>query len=1748
MKPAYIALAPTLVMVLALSLPATAAPPAEPFPASTHVIAVPDLSHVVVAHGSKDRFPATAKNLVVSPRGLPRPDRKNPPVDFGVVIAFADVERVDAHTALLRLHDVKQSPKVGDHVTWSLTLPKGQERLRDSALFWAAALDIGAQSLELDQDLFVLRDFFADPAASSRILGAMVKEIRRNADLARAVYPDPVDSGAYRGQTLATIFATAGERDLAAFWDYVVSEPWNYTTYSFRLVDIFATWIVRGAPQAPEVKTQRQLVTLKIELGQMLRRQAWEAAEKRLIEVLRRVPGDVTLQTELELVGTIRRANAALVRDPVDDAAAWLRARALAEIGLYPAAIMAFEQLIARDYRVAEAREQLGHSLCGASRWTECERLFDDLIRARGKLREPDPDLEKWRAYAHTRGTQGGTESGADSASHIATARVLEDEGGWANAVGSWRNALTLAREAGDVATQRQAEAGLARATKRLALAEEVDGAVTATREHRIEVALSALTAIRKAALEMGEPEAGSLALESLARAAADVGERDFARVVLEARVADVAPMCSGTACKARGAALADLAERVAEDENVQAAEAMFSEAVKLAPDDVSVRAARAWFFAELGRWSDAYSAAFMGAGKSLSMTYTMVRSTAARARFDERDGEALEYADRLGRKAPRFGLVAAAVHRLANAQKALAEVGPNGSEATARVLLRRIRALVAVGLERIAMAELPGLTAFTALHREAAWAIASPPSTRPAGADLFPPADRLQAAEIAAQVPTPERRRRLERLTRQRDLQRALDLPAALGKASAIADASLALARAALAEGDFDRAWALARDNGGKAALELVKNAREGVRAELLMTHALEARDRGDAKPQRLLAEEARLILKPVGAPARVLDAALLACEALVTLGLEKDANGPAREGLQAAQQDGNPERIRAFEALLARLGPRDEKAASAPPRSRLDVYEDTLHEHLRQCDALDDDRCLARTDEELGLVAIQRGRVTEARTALDAAVAGYAGQHDRARARRATMAIARVLRLRSELALAAAKAEEVLSAAVIDGDGEAEREALLELGSLALAQGDLGASRKWLGAAREAAVRGNDDLSVARADANLGRAELLLAGDLSLATRLLEAAFARFERHGASGDALGARIDLAESLLQSSTSAARPAPNDRRKIDRPRARKIAERALALVIDAPALAASLGRDVLHVRALLALATARLATSNPSAASAVLVEASRFGAHIELDELNARTGHLEARVAAALGQREDAARLALAAAQRLARPLAAGTLPLGLGETLAVFQQAADLLFELGRHEEALELLELQRTATLARSFDLERLRQTAHPALAAELAVYADARARADAVQARLREDADAPAPDTRARNELIMLAAASQAELVPLAQRLEQEHPAHWKALARDPTSLATDRRKLPKGTILVEYFVTGDALYLFVVRPGRAPSPTAQTPTTLGPITALRVAIDAVELSDTIARYRKLLATDARLAEPLGRELYAWLLAPVARLVPDAERSAATVILLPHGPLFEVPFAALVASTVAAPVRYALQDWRLAVASATTLAPLLAGPRKLAVLGPVLGLADPDGSLPEARKELDRLPAILRATILRGADATEERLLTLSSDHRILHFATHGTLAHNPLDSSLLLASGRLTVGRIAGLDGLRGKIALVFLSACQSASDNDTGDPEAMSLAEGFALAGVPTLIASLWDVDDRATRFLVEAFYNGLAAGSGDTLGALRAAQLAMLEIAIDGQKPFVDPRFWSAFQLIGDFR
>ena len=171
--------------------------------------------------------------------------------------------------------------------------------------------------------------------------------------------------------------------------------------------------------------------------------------------------------------------------------------------------------------------------------------------------------------------------------------------------------------------------------------------------------------------------------------------------------------------------------------------------------------------------------------------------------------------------------------------------------------------------------------------------------------------------------------------------------------------------------------------------------------------------------------------------------------------------------------------------------------------------------------------------------------------------------------------------------------------------------------------------------------------------------------------------------------------------------------------------------------------------------------------------------------------------------------------------------------------------------------------------------------------------------------------------------------------------------------------------------------------------------------------------------------------------------------------------------------------------------------------------------------------------------------------------GYKGTEEALFAAATDKRTVHLATHGRIDPERPDRSYLLLAGdeesddaRLSYAEIPGLAPYLSECRLVVLSACESGlpveaeGEGDEGEViiSINGLSAQFRRAGVETLVASMWEVDDASTRALMTTFYDRLGAGE-DIAHALQASQQALIT-----SEDWSHPWYWAPFVVMGDWR
>ena len=285
---------------------------------------------------------------------------------------------------------------------------------------------------------------------------------------------------------------------------------------------------------------------------------------------------------------------------------------------------------------------------------------------------------------------------------------------------------------------------------------------------------------------------------------------------------------------------------------------------------------------------------------------------------------------------------------------------------------------------------------------------------------------------------------------------------------------------------------------------------------------------------------------------------------------------------------------------------------------------------------------------------------------------------------------------------------------------------------------------------------------------------------------------------------------------------------------------------------------------------------------------------------------------------------------------------------------------------------------------------------------------------------------------------------------------------------------------------------------------------------------------------------------------------RDLYRLLIEPIETYLPAQDGSRITII--PHGPLFALPFAGL----RDAHGRYLVERYTLEYSPAISVLKFTGAMHTPADPSAFhfLLIGDPAGmqklGLPQlagSRKEVSAVAHQLspdKVTVLQGEDARLEAVRSAAPNNTVIHFATHGILDdQQPFDSFLALSDGKLSVRDVYGLNLAAD---LVFLSACRSGMGKVNGDG-VLGLTRAFLYAGSRSVVATLWDVADEPTARLVADFYRNVRQGQ-DKAQALRKAQLSILaqlrakkiKIATSGAPLTLpeNPVFWASFVLIGE--
>ncbi|PYS17753.1 MAG: hypothetical protein DMG11_34395 [Acidobacteria bacterium] len=242
---------------------------------------------------------------------------------------------------------------------------------------------------------------------------------------------------------------------------------------------------------------------------------------------------------------------------------------------------------------------------------------------------------------------------------------------------------------------------------------------------------------------------------------------------------------------------------------------------------------------------------------------------------------------------------------------------------------------------------------------------------------------------------------------------------------------------------------------------------------------------------------------------------------------------------------------------------------------------------------------------------------------------------------------------------------------------------------------------------------------------------------------------------------------------------------------------------------------------------------------------------------------------------------------------------------------------------------------------------------------------------------------------------------------------------------------------------------------------------------------------------------------------------RELYMAVMQPLEPLIGDCD----ALVFVPHGLLHHVPLHAAFDGS-----RYIIDRYTVTYApSASVFHACISTDARESGRPLIAGLADRRS--PWIEHEVRQLGNILpEAQVFLGSAATQSNVLAHAASASIVHIASH----------SIELSNSSLSLFDIYRL---RMSAKLVVLSGCSTGMSNVLPGDELFGFARGFLYSGVPSVVVSLWNVNDLRSADLMVHFYRNLM--SGLTKG--KSLQQAMTSVRKEAPHPY----YWAPFVLVG---
>jgi len=359
----------------------------------------------------------------------------------------------------------------------------------------------------------------------------------------------------------------------------------------------------------------------------------------------------------------------------------------------------------------------------------------------------------------------------------------------------------------------------------------------------------------------------------------------------------------------------------------------------------------------------------------------------------------------------------------------------------------------------------------------------------------------------------------------------------------------------------------------------------------------------------------------------------------------------------------------------------------------------------------------------------------------------------------------------------------------------------------------------------------------------------------------------------------------------------------------------------------------------------------------------------------------------------------------------------------------------------------------------------------------------------------------------------------------------------------------------------TALLEYAITEDNTYLFVLSADKSPNRTRRKPAVTLQLKVYPLEIRNEELTARVKEFERRLATKSAEFEQPARDLYDLLLKPAD----DQLGFKTKLVIVPDGVLWRLPFEALQPHQD----QYLIDQMQLSYVSSLSALREMRRQRGLAKRNATFaGFANPSltkatvdrislgfgdlnlNSSSDQEDEVKRIAPVYGSNTSRlyiGNEATEDRVRTVDPQIDVLHFAAPMLFDETaPMSSFVTLASGTDSDGFLQTREAANLSTSAQLVLMSNVVRHGETRGAANTAVSWSWFMAGSPATMVNRWAVEPAPNLQLLTQFYSIIKPAKGFSVTkpvALRRSQLALRRTPA-----YEHPYYWANFALIGNDR